>query len=188
MNYTEETVLTLVRAVRSGDRSAFSELLSAYRPLILSQVARFSDVCDRDELLQDASLALYRAAFSYRAEAGVTFGVFARVCIGNALVSVCRRARTEAGLFSLEEIRETGAMPMLEADGEDPESRLIAREETADLYRAAKDCLSPYEMAVFIRYVRGYTPRQIAPEVARSEKSVSNAIGRILGKLRARLS
>ena len=90
MSDTEVKVLALVEAIRSGDRTAFSELLSAYRPLILSQVARYTDHCDREELLQDASLALYRAALRYRSDVGVTFGGFARVCIANALISVCR--------------------------------------------------------------------------------------------------
>ena len=188
MSDTEEMVIFSIEAIRTGDRTAFSELLSMYRPLILSQVTRFSGICDRDELLQDASLALYRAALRFRPELGITFGSFARVCIANALVSACRKGQAAVDLYSLEEIREAGSMPMLEADGADPEHSLIDREETADLFRAAKDCLSPYEMAVFIRYIRGYAPRQIAPEVGRSEKSVSNAIGRILKKLRARLS
>ena len=65
--------------------------------------------------------------------------------------------------------------------------RMIQRETVKDLYKLAEECLSEYEKTVFLRYIHGYTPRTIAPLVGRSEKSVSNAIARMLSKLRARL-
>ncbi len=183
MNRCEETVLRLIDGVRVGDRTAFSDLLASYRPLLVSRVSSYAQQNGslRDELLQDATLALYRAALCYRAEAGVTFGAYARVCITNALNSAYRKHCGTAPL-SLHSMASD-----LEADGEDPAEILISQEETGDIYAAALACLSPYEMRVFLLYIHGYTPRAIAPEVGRSEKSVSNAIGRMLKKLRARL-
>ena len=183
MNDREEKVLGLIAGVRAGQRTAFSDLLSDFRPLLISQVNRFSgDAALRDELLQDATLALYRAALRFRREEGVSFGTFARVCIANALTSAYRKIKA-AAVSSLEEL-----LPYMEDTGEDPERCVITAEETSELYRAAKACLSEYEIRVFLLYIRGYTPRQIAPEVGRTEKSVSNAIGRMLTKLRARLN
>ena len=182
MNSSDERVYGLVADVRAGDRTAFSELLDTYRPLIASQVNRFLSEGDLwDEMYQDASLALYRAALRYRSEQGVTFGAFARVCIGNALVSAYRKLRT-VDVVPLEEV-----MPYMEAEGEDPAGRLIMAEETGDLYRMAIACLSEYELRIFLLYIRGYAPRTIAAEVGRTEKSVSNAIGRMLKKLRGQL-
>lgn len=183
MNDKEEKVLGLIAGVRAGQRTAFSDLLLAYRPLLISQVSGFaSEGALWDELFQDATLALYRAALRYRKEEGVAFGAFARVCIANALTSAYRKRRA-AAVSSIEEL-----LPYIEDAGEDPERRVIAAEESIDLYRAAKDCLSEYEIRVFLLYIRGYTPRKIAPEVGRTEKSVSNAISRMLKKLRARLN
>ena len=183
MNENREQVEAWIAATRAGDRTAFSELLTMYRPLILSQVGRFfSAGPEWEELYQDATLALYRAALCYRSGEGVTFGSYARVCIGNALVSAYRKLRATASL-SFDEV-----LPYMEAEGADPESRMIAAEETDGLYRAALACLSEYEMRVFLLYIRGCTPREIAPEVGRTEKSVSNAIGRMLVKLRGQLN
>lgn len=178
MNYTEEKIGELVAATRHGDPSAFSELLSVYRPLILSQIERFSTVADRDDLMQDASLALYRAALCYRSEVGTTFGAFARVCISHALVSSLRKFAT---------LPDAPLPEDLGFKGEEPLERMIQRETVKDLYKLAEECLSEYEKTVFLRYIHGYTPRTIAPLVGRSEKSVSNAIARMLSKLRARL-
>lgn len=184
MSGKEEKVLQLILDVRAGDRTAFSGLLDAYRPLILSQVSRFSGSGHEwEELMQDAALALYRAALCYRADLGVPFGAYARASVANALVSASRKLRPAQELVPLDEM-----IPYLEAEGDEPERRVIAAEESDGLYRAALACLSPYELRVFFLYIRGYTPREIAPEVGRSEKSVSNAIGRMLAKLRAHLN
>ena len=189
MDTKEEKVLMLIADVRSGDRSAFSALLSVYCPLLHARISRFSPSdTERDELYQDASLALYRAALRYREGAGVTFGAYARVCVDNALISAYRKARADSGLCSLEALREAGDEP-LASDGEigDPALSLIEREEANGLYRAALSCLSGYEAQVFSSYIRGYASHEIAPAVGRSEKSVANAISRALSKLRAQL-
>ncbi len=182
MEHTEEKVLQLVSATRNGDLSSFSALLTVYRPLILSQVALFSATAEDEDMMQDASLALYRAALSYRATGGVTFGAFAKVCIRHALISARRKVRpAELDLpISFDEVAA--------AEHEEPAQLLIKKEEVTDLYRAASECLSAYEIRVFLMYIRGYTPKQIAPCLGKTEKSVSNAVARMLAKLRARLS
>lgn len=189
MDIKEENVLKLIADVQSGDRSAFSALLSMYRPLLYARIARFSPSdTEREELYQDASLALYRAALCYRSDAGASFGAFARVCVDNALISAYRKASADRGVFSLDAMRESGDEPLLH-DGElaDPSLSLIEREEASGLYRMALSCLSAYELRVFLSYIRGYSAHEIAPAVGRSEKSVANAIGRALAKLRAQL-
>ena len=180
MEHTEEKVLQLVSATREGDLSSFSTLLAVYRPLILSQVALFSASAEDEDLMQDASLALYRAVLSYRESANVTFGAFAKVCIRHALISAKRRARAAVSEIPLQEEAA--------AEHEGPAELLIQREEMTDLYRAASECLSAYEIRVFLMYIRGYTPKQIAPCLGKTEKSVSNAVARMLTKLRARFS
>ena len=189
MDTKEEKVLMLIADVQSGDRSAFSALLSMYRPLLYARISRFSlSDTDRDEMYQDASLALYRAALCYRSDIGVTFGAFARVCVDNALISAYRKVEADRGVFSLDALQESGGAPLLDEDGGgDPSCSLIEREEASDLYRVALSCLSSYELQVFLSYIRGYAAHEIASAVGRSAKSVANAIGRALSKLRAQL-
>lgn len=189
MDIKEENALLLIADVQSGDRSAFSALLSMYRPLLYARISRFSPSdTERDELYQDASLALYRAALCYRSDTGASFGAFARVCVDNALISAYRKARATCGVCSLDALRESGDEPLLhEGAVSDPSLSLIEKEEASDLYRMALSCLSSYELQVFLYYIRGYASHEIAPALGRSEKSVANAIGRALSKLRAQL-
>lgn len=184
MNVKEETVLALLDGVRSGARTAFFDLCECYRPLILSQVGLFSEPGGMwDEMMGDAILALYRAALRYRPGSGVTFGLYARICIRNALISAYRKAAAHAHL-SLEELSSRLTDEGVEA----PDAHLIDKEEVGDLYRAALSCLSGYELRVFHSYIGGETPSEIARTLGRSEKSVANAIGRMLRKLRAELT
>lgn len=188
MDKNEEKINAILSAVRGGAGSAFSELLLLYRPLLTARIARLAPPSDTvwDELYQDASLALYRAALRYRIGEGVTFGAFARVCVDNALTSAYRKMRAEGVHRSLEALCEAGEDPTA-SEVADPAGRLISEEEVGGLYRMAITTLSAYELQVFLSYIRGYTPRQIAPNLGKSEKSVANAIGRALSKLRARL-
>ncbi len=184
MNGKEEQVLSLIEGVRSGARMAFFNLCECYRPLIVSQVNLFCEGGSMwDEMVEDAILALYRAALKYRAGEGVTFGLYARICIKNALISAFRKQESRAHL-SLEDI----ASQLADEGAESPDVHMIIKEEVGDLYRVALSCLSGYEMRVFLSYVGGREPREIARSLGKSEKSVANAIGRMLKKLRARLN
>ena len=92
---SKRDVRTLILAVRDGDQNAFDTLLDQYRPLIDASVARFSTdetfslYCE--DLKQEASVVFYNSILAYDLEQNeVEFGLFAKICIYNALVSFLR--------------------------------------------------------------------------------------------------
>ncbi len=80
-----------------GKTDAFSLLYDRYRPLIEASVVRFSNRFQGElseeysELEEEAVIALYRAAVSYEPGRHSTFGLYARVCIRNRLISCIRK-------------------------------------------------------------------------------------------------
>ena len=85
-----------IAAVKNGDRAAFEELLVSYEPMILSEVTKLllkaSDFSDEaEELRQEGRLALYDAAIGYKENGEVTFGLYAKICVHNRLVSYLRK-------------------------------------------------------------------------------------------------
>ena len=62
-----------------GDNEAFRRLLDAYSPMINSLVSEFSRSCPTldisDDLKQEAAIALYFSALSYKEDKGVSFGI-----------------------------------------------------------------------------------------------------------------
>ena len=182
---TTSTVHALLYAVREGDQDAFSALLLRYRPLIDRAVDRFSAELhgeeDREDVRQEALAAFYDAIRSYRTDQEkVEFGLYAKVCIGNRLVSHLRRERRQQGLLSLDDL---SAERVLGADG-DLLSLVIEEEEAQALSASIKQVLSRYEYEVFSLYFKGSSSAQIAELMQKSVKSIDNAIARIRKKLK----
>ena len=106
----------------------------------------------------------------------VTFGLYARICVTNALISLLRKHKSE-----VRRAKENDAVYGETYGAEDP---AYSAAEMRDLMRHAEGVLSRYELSVFREYVGGYRVREIAKDLGRSERSVSNAIYRIKAKLK----
>lgn len=178
----------LVSRVSSGDDSAFEKLCAEYDSLIKSmsrRYARMAGVSDEAQLYQDfsqeASLALYRAAQTYRCGNGeITFGLYAKICIRNALVSELRRINKKKKA----ELRRNGAELESENRADGQIGHVLSATDAPDT-ATLSELLSSYEKKVFELYVGGVKVRDIAELVGREPKSVSNAVYRIKEKLRA---
>lgn len=81
--------------------AAFQILQERYAPLLTAEVESFRQdpafaSCDREDLLQEASIVLLLAARRFdEAQTKVTFGLFLKICLRNALISKQRRLRSE---------------------------------------------------------------------------------------------
>ena len=168
----------LIKKCRVRDDDAFSELLSRYTPMISREVASFEDGrLSHDELFSEASAALHSAAMRFDlTQSGVTFGLFARICVHNRLVDLVRSADRLPICEEYDDEDATGA--------ESPESELILRDTAVRLMDSARKALSDYEYRVLLLYMQGYKTAEIAKRLDRSPKSVDNAKSRIFTRLR----
>lgn len=184
----KEDVRALISKVRDGDQSAFDTLLRQYKPLIDASVARFSSddtfAIYSEDLKQEASLVFYNSILAYDLDQNeVEFGLFAKICIYNALVSVLRslKRRTAEPLADIPE----SLLTVQESD--DPSSRMLERERLESLYAVIRKNLSDLEYEVWQYYMSGKSAADIAKQLGTDVKSVNNAIYRIRKKLRSRL-
>ena len=177
-------LMSLLSRVRAGEDEAFSLLASRFSGMTETLVRSFSrGLCEADgsELSQEARVALYRAAHAYKESEAVTFGLYARVCVRNALISYLRRRRLPDG------VSVCSLDPLLPVEEEDPVAPLLEEERVATLVAHAMEALSPYEQSVFALLVEGQEASHIAERLGKSEKSVQNAVFRVQTKLRALL-
>ena len=88
-----EGLATLLDEIRAGSDAAFARLLGCYNGLLRHRVSAFHYHSQdaSDDAYQEACLALHRAALRYRAQAHVTFGLYAKICIDNALKTKYKR-------------------------------------------------------------------------------------------------
>ena len=180
----QKELVSLLARVRTGEDEAFSLLASRFAGMTEGLARSFSrGLCEADgrELLQEAQLALYRAAHTYRDSDAVTFGLYARICVRNALISYLRRLRLPSGvsLCSFD--------PLLPLEEREPVAPLLEAEQVAHLVANAMKALSAYEQSVFTLLVEGEEIPSIADALGKSEKSVKNAVFRVQTKLRALL-
>ena len=185
MNSFEKSELSdIIAAIKSSDEAslAFSELEARYMPLMSRRVAMYFDTsANTSEEMQEARIALHSAALTYDGERceGVTFGLYASICIANRLRSLLRsRARAsenEAQLVKSENL----------ASGVDIEAFIAARDIADRVMKVARSVLSDYEYEVFRLTFERYATKDIAAKLGRSAKSVDNAKNRIARNLRA---
>lgn len=187
IQFSSEDITKIINAYRSGDETAFDKLADIYRPLIESMASRcyegLSQHLEKEDARQYALIAFSRAALSYNTEQSkVSFGLYAKICIGNALVSKLRSARKK----HIEILPIEGIFDM--ADPDDISSHIIDRENAGDLSELIKSTLSDFENDVFKHYANGYSSFEIADRLGKTEKSVDNAIFRARNKLKTVLN
>ncbi len=176
---TLESLNSLLIAAKAGEQHAFEELLERYSPLIesLTSVFALSDP-DADDFRQEACIAFYHAIKHFdMQQTAVQFGLYAKTCIRNRLISYARVMKRQEGTVSLAESDEIG-------ESNDPLQTLLEKEDYLALYRRIESVLSPYENRVWWTYLSGRTAREIACQLGKDERSVQNAIYRIRKKLR----
>lgn len=172
-----EELTSLLQKVHDGDDGAFTRLVVRYEGLLHTQAAHFGEASgETEDAYQEACLALHRAALRYEAGKEVTFGLFAKICIANALKSKISRSKAPETVPLEEED--------LFADFSDP---MVEEEKLNELLGVIHSLLSPYEAEVFDLYAEDVPVPEIAARIGEDEKSVRNALSRAIGKLRKKL-
>jgi len=177
----------LVERVRSGDQSAFSDLVNMYEPLIESLISKFYNEnimgLNKDDLRQEAILKFYKSILTYDTDqSDVEFGLYAKICVSNALISQARLQKKRMIEPSTESFDS-----LVESDPQDPSVIVLEEERITALYAMIRKNLSGYEYKIWQLYASGRTAKDIGSLIGTSEKSVNNAIYRIRKKLRAQL-
>ena len=186
-NGQDELLLNLILQAQGGSREAYLSLQAQYRPLIEASVVKYSadDMSRQDvsDLHEEAERVFLNALTTYDTEQdGVDFGLYAKICLRNGLISEVRRLNAR---------RRLGVIPLDSKDlfaVEDPAGNADEEERFRYLYFKIRDHLSDMENRVWWMYVSGIEVKEIAQKMQKDEKSVHNAIYRIRKKLRVLLS
>lgn len=170
----------LITEVKEGNKDAFNEIVKRYETLLSSVVDKFlSDEnfvkSDRDDLYQEAAIALYNAVMSFDLKQNeVTFGLYAKICLSNSLNSALRKR-----------IRQLKA-DKLQKETSNVDTEVEFDENSVDagiLFCRVESMLSELEKKVFRLVIRKYSHKEIAERLCCGEKTVDNAVYRIKCKI-----
>ena len=178
--YKDEELFDIVADVQSGNDEGFSILKARYAPLIRSLVRSFEGAAE-EEYIREAESALLKAAVRFDlTQSEVAFGLYAKVCIRNALISLRRKemSKKRRAERKATNIRQRKSVGIYVAESRDDA-------ETEKLIENIEKVLSPYERRIFREYMADKTVEEISLAVEKPKKSVNNAIYRIKEKVKA---
>lgn len=180
----------LISEVRAGNGDAFEKLLKDYTPLIEASVAKvlgdeFYSLY-ADDFRQEAAVMFYNSILTYDMEQHeVEFGLYAKICISNALISQLRSLKRR---LTERPVPTDDDGVFVNDSGDDPAVSILEQESLSALYSVIRSNLSDFEYRVWRLYMSGKTAKQIGCAIGKNEKAVTNAVYRIRKKLRACLA
>lgn len=198
---------SILDGVKKNDDQSFEKLVEMYASLTENAVHRFSSsfgigdtsaengdsIYDVDDLRQCAVVALYRAAKTYDIEErgrDVSFGLYAKICINNALITELRKYNRRIRKNNVK-TPYSGRVPYEHGKNSitenEPLHKIVSDYTTEEQLELIRENLSGYERNVFEKYAAGKSIKEIAAEVGKTEKSVSNALYRMKVKIRGLL-
>lgn len=194
MEHTDEV---LVEKIMAGDVEAMDFLMNKYKNLVRS-LARplFLVGADKEDLIQEGMIGLYKAIRDFRKEKEVSFQYFAEICINRQMYSAVKGSNTKKnqplnnyisidGMIGTEE-QEVSIEKLLgisSGKNRNPEQLVIDKESANVLEYTIVGQLSKMERQVLFYYMKDYSYNQIAAAVGKEVKAVDNAIQRIKKKL-----
>lgn len=185
----------LVCLAREGDEEALEFLINKYKNFVRAKARTYFLVgADREDIIQEGMIGIYKAIRDYRSDRLASFRAFAELCITRQIITAIKTATRQKHIplnsyVSLnkpvfdDESERTLMDIMVPGVTTDPEELLISQEEVADIEGKMDELLSPLEKEVVDLYLEGKSYIEIAEQLGRHVKSVDNALQRVKRKL-----
>ena len=172
----------------SRDPAAAEELakvISSMTPFIEWKTSSVSiPGYEKEDLRQEALIALFSAMETYRPGMGASFDTYASNCISNRITDAARRAAAGGNRTLNESSSLEGEGDALPDGSPDPADAAETKEELETVLKAMELRLSDFERKVMVRWLRGFSASEPAEALGRTPRSVSNALDRARRKLK----
>ena len=190
-NKTDEEI---AKIAKDGDKDALEYLLKKYKDLVDMKVSKFFIIgAEREDIIQEGLIGLYKAIKSYNKEKESSFKSFANMCIERQLITAIKTSNRQKHLplnssisLNSNAYEEDGEMELLDKLDvqvlEDPLDTITKKEYYKFIETKIDETLSSFEKQVLRRYARGESYVYIAKKLDAPVKSVDNAIQRIRKK------
>ncbi len=178
--YSDEELICRLRA---GESSIEEYLLEKYKPFVKNKSrVLFLVGGDKEDLIQEGMIGLFKAIRDYNPENGAPFAAFAKLCVERQMYTAIEAAGRlkNAPLNGYISLSEEADHLM---DG-GIEEAVIEKASYQQLYEKVRTILSTMENEVLELYLDGKDYTEIAKILGKSDKSVDNALQRIKGKIR----
>ena len=188
----EEIVLAIKDAC---DNTALDYLINKYRNFVRAKARSYFLIgADREDIIQEGMIGLYKAIRDFRNDKLSSFRAFAELCVTRQIITAIKTATRQKHIplnsyVSLnkpiyDEDSDRTLLDVLSgAKVSDPEELVISREEFVDIEAKMEEILSDLEWRVLMSYLDGKSYQEIAVDLHRHVKSIDNALQRVKRKL-----
>ena len=190
---TDEDVILRIKS--DDGRAALDYLINKYRNFVRAKARSYFLIgADREDIIQEGMIGLYKAIRDFRNDKLSSFRAFAELCVTRQIITAIKTATRQKHipLNSYVSLNK----PIYDEDSErtlldvlsgaciaDPEELVISREEFIDIEAKMEEILSDLEWRVLMAYLDGKSYQEIASDLHRRVKSIDNALQRVKRKL-----
>lgn len=192
-NLSDQEIIALIRA---GDNDAIDFLLEKYKNLVRKKAnTLFLIGGDKDDLIQEGMIGLYKAIRDFDLSANANFYAFAELCIARQIYTAIKLSNRKKNIplndyisfnspvFGEEGNENISLLDLILSNNQNPEDLVIDKESTSMIKYELERRLSLMERKVLNLYLSGKDYQEIAKELERESKSIDNALQRIKSKL-----
>ena len=185
----------IVRIKDDSNDVALDYLINKYRNFVRAKARSYFLIgADREDIIQEGMIGLYKAIRDFRNDKLSSFRAFAELCVTRQIITAIKTATRQKHIplnsyISLnkpiyDEDSDRTLLDVLSgAKVTDPEELVISREEFIDIEARMEDILSDLEWRVLMYYLDGKSYQEIAIDLNRHVKSIDNALQRVKRKL-----
>lgn len=190
-DFTDEELL--IRA-RDGEEEITEYLMDKYKNLVRSKAATmFILGADKDDLIQEGMIGLFKAVRDYDSGRDASFYTFAELCISRQMYTAIQASgrkkhsplNTYVSIYQENDEDGAGLIDALENKKErNPEDILIDQENVEAIESIIENDLSSFEKQVLELSMTGMGYVEIAKLLGKDGKSTDNALSRVKIKIR----
>ena len=186
---------SIIGLIKNGDINAQEYIMNKYKSVVKSKArAYFLIGADREDIIQEGMIGLYKAVRDYQRDRNASFRSFADICINRQMITAVKTATRQKHIplnsyVSLnkpvfdDEAIHTYMDILKEYETANPESMFISRENRTYIESNLTKILSVFELKVLSRYLQGKTYAEIFESLNKPEKSIDNALQRVKKKI-----
>ena len=188
---SDEEVVILIK---NGDKNALNYIINKYKDVVNIKVSKYFIIgAEKDDIVQEGLIGLYKAIKSFDSEKDNSFKTFANLCIERQLITAIKTSNRQKHMplnsylsLNMSAYEDDEADTILDIFDsnlvEDPLDTITKKEYYLSIENAIDKSLSDFEKKVLNRFAKGESYVQIADKLNTPVKSIDNAIQRIRKK------
>ncbi len=193
--YTRQEETEVIKQAQQGERHAIEYLINKNMDIVYSKAKYFFiKGLDKDDVIQEGMVGLYKAIRDYKLEREASFRGFSQLCVHRQLVSAIKKANRQKHMplntstsidNTLDYDNEKGRSfnEILPDKGVNLEENFVNKELLRMILEDMANELTELEHNVFMEYLQNKTYEEIADILDINLKTVDNALQRARKKM-----